>query len=98
VLAKEIEKLEEIRSRKQKIIEQEVHKRKKNQIYQVYLKKWISKKKKSCKSKRQEEIDKQKEEMDKQKEEELKAQGIRIDPRFKKSATSSKKILIPDFF
>ena len=67
VLAKEIEKLEEIRSRKQKIIEQEVHKEKKSNIPSIF------------------------EEMDKQKEEELKAQGIRIDPRFKSPQPVLKK-------
>ena len=48
-------------------------------------------KEKELQSKRQEEIDKQKEEMDKQKEEELKAQGIRIDPRFKSPQPVLKK-------
>ena len=63
----EQEKLEEIRSRKQKIIEQEVHKEKKSNIPSIF------------------------EEMDKQKEEELKAQGIRIDPRFKSPQPVLKK-------
>ena len=117
VLAKEIEKLEEIRSRKQKIIEQEVHKEKKSNIPSIFeeirsrkqkiIEQEVHKEKKSnipsifeemdkqkekeLQSKRQEEIDKQKEEMDKQKEEELKAQGIRIDPRFKSPQPILKK-------
>ena len=100
VLAKEIEKLEEIRSRKQKIIEQEVHKEKKSNIPSIFEEKsnipsifeeMDKQKEKELQSKRQEEIDKQKEEMDKQKEEELKAQGIRIDPRFKSPQPILKK-------
>ena len=90
VLAKEIEKLEEIRSRKQKIIEQEVHKEKKSNIPSIF-EEMDKQKEKELQSKRQEEIDKQKEEMDKQKEEELKAQGIRIDPRFKSPQPVLKK-------
>ena len=93
----EQEKLEEIRSRKQKIIEQEVHKEKKSNIPSIF-EEMDKQKEKELQSKRQEEIDKQKEEMDKQKEEELKAQGIRIDPRFKSPQPVLKKILIPDFF
>ena len=100
VLAKEIEKLEEIRSRKQKIIEQEVHKEKKSNIPSIFEEKsnipsifeeMDKQKEKELQSKRQEEIDKQNEEMDKQKEEELKAQGIRIDPRFKSPQPILKK-------
>ena len=100
VLAKEIEKLEEIRSRKQKIIEQEVHKEKKSNIPSIFEEKsnipsifeeMDKQEEKELQSKRQEEIDKQKEEMDKQKEEELKAQGIRIDPRFKSPQPILKK-------
>ena len=100
VLAKEIEKLEEIRSRKQKIIEQEVHKEKKSNIPSIFEEKsnipsifeeMDKQEEKELQSKRQEEIDKQKEEMDKQKEEELKAQGIRIDPRFKSPQPVLKK-------
>ena len=90
VLAKEIEKLEEIRSRKQKIIEQEVHKEKKSNIPSIF-EEMNKQKEKELQRKRQEEIDKQKEEMDKQKEEELKAQGIRIDPRFKSPQPVLKK-------
>ena len=93
VLAKEIEKLEEIRSRKQKIIEQEVHKEKKSNIPSIFEEKsnipsifeeMDKQKEKELQSKRQEEIDKQK-------EEELKAQGIRIDPRFKSPQPILKK-------
>jgi hypothetical protein len=93
VLAKEIEKLEEIRSRKQKIIEQEVHKEKKSNIPSIFEEKsnipsifeeMDKQKEKELQSKRQEE-------MDKQKEEELKAQGIRIDPRFKSPQPILKK-------
>ena len=96
----EQEKLEEIRSRKQKIIEQEVHKEKKSNIPSIFEEKsnipsifeeMDKQKEKELQSKRQEEIDKQKEEMDKQKEEELKAQGIRIDPRFKSPQPVLKK-------
>jgi Mg-chelatase subunit ChlI len=83
VLAKEIEKLEEIRSRKQKIIEQEVHKEKKSNIPSIF-EEMDKQKEKELQSKRQEEIDKQK-------EEELKAQGIRIDPRFKSPQPILKK-------
>lgn len=83
VLAKEIEKLEEIRSRKQKIIEQEVHKEKKSNIPSIF-EEMDKQKEKELQSKRQEEIDKQK-------EEELKAQGIRIDPRFKSPQPVLKK-------
>ena len=86
----EQEKLEEIRSRKQKIIEQEVHKEKKSNIPSIF-EEMDKQKEKELQSKRQEEIDKQKEEMDKQKEEELKAQGIRIDPRFKSPQLVLKK-------
>ena len=86
----EQEKLEEIRSRKQKIIEQEVHKEKKSNIPSIF-EEMDKQKEKELQSKRQEEIDKQKEEMDKQKEEELKAQGIRIDPRFKSPQPVLKK-------
>ena len=86
----EQEKLEEIRSRKQKIIEQEVHKEKKSNIPSIF-EEMDKQKEKELQSKRQEEIDKQKEEMDKQKEEELKAQGIRIDPRFKSPQPILKK-------
>ena len=93
VLAKEIEKLEEIRSRKQKIIEQEVHKEKKSNIPSIFEEKsnipsifeeMDKQEEKELQSKRQEEIDKQK-------EEELKAQGIRIDPRFKSPQPILKK-------
>ena len=96
----EQEKLEEIRSRKQKIIEQEVHKEKKSNIPSIFEEKsnipsifeeMDKQEEKELQSKRQEEIDKQKEEMDKQKEEELKAQGIRIDPRFKSPQPVLKK-------
>ena len=86
----EQEKLEEIRSRKQKIIEQEVHKEKKSNIPSI-CEEMDKQKEKELQSKRQEEIDKQKEEMDNQKEEELKAQGIRIDPRFKSPQPFLKK-------
>ena len=89
----EQEKLEEIRSRKQKIIEQEVHKEKKSNIPSIFEEKsnipsifeeMDKQKEKELQSKRQEEIDKQK-------EEELKAQGIRIDPRFKSPQPILKK-------
>ena len=120
VLAKEIEKLEEIRSRKQKIIEQEVHKEKKSNIPSIFeeirsrkqkiIEQEVHKEKKSNipsifeeksnipsifeemdKQKEKELQSKRQEEIDKQKEEELKAQGIRIDPRFKSPQPILKK-------
>jgi len=86
VLAKEIEKLaklEEISFRKQKIVEQEVHKEQKSHIPSIFEEMELQKEKELQR--------KLQEEMDKQKAEELKAEGIRIDPRFKSPQPLLKK-------